>query len=73
MATSFKGGWKNPLLTVNLLEDPGPQPSLTQGLRFGAVMAHRQHSMDSRTGDARNFRRSNPSGNKARVGRQGRP
>jgi hypothetical protein len=69
MATSFKGGWKPPLLTVNLLEDPGTQPSLSQGLRLGAMMAHRQTCMDARTGDARNFRRSLPTGNKARVGR----
>jgi hypothetical protein len=68
MATSFKGGWRNPLLTVNLMEDLKAQPSLTQGLRLGAVMAHRQTCMDVRTGDARNARRANPAGNKARVG-----
>jgi hypothetical protein len=67
MATAFRGGWKNPLLTTNLMEDPLPQPSLTQGLRLGTRMAHRQHSMDGRTGDARNIRRSNPTGNPARV------
>jgi hypothetical protein len=67
MATSFKGGWKNPLLTVNLMEDPLPQPSLTQGLRLGVGKAHRQQIHGG--SEFRNFRRSIPLGNRARVGK----
>jgi hypothetical protein len=69
MATGSRGGWSNPLLTINLMNDPKAQASLSQGLRLGAMMAHRQTCMDRRTGDARNLRRSIALGHKARVGR----
>jgi hypothetical protein len=64
-----RGGWKNPLLTDNTLADPKAQPSLSEGLRAGVQMAHRQLSQDPvRTGDARNFRRSLPLGGQAKPG-----
>lgn len=71
MATGYRGGWSEPLITENLMKDVGVggQPSLSQCLRLGAMGAHRNLMRDDRQGDGRNFRRSQPV-QAARVGRQ---
>ena len=61
----FRGGWKPPLLTINLMADPLPQPSLSESLQLGAGKAHRQ---ELNGGDEnRNFRRDLPTGRKYLV------
>lgn len=58
MAAGHRGGWSYTLPTENILKDPRPQPSLSEGLRLGVGKAHRQqvHGGD----EFRNFRRSTP-------------
>lgn len=65
MANASKGGWANPLTTVNLMADLHEQRSLSEGLRAGIGKAHRQQVHGGQ--EFRNARRSNPMGDKARV------
>jgi len=58
MATGHRGGFKVTVQTVNLMADPLPQPSLSEGLALGVGKAHRQ---DVNGGvEFRNFRRTTP-------------
>lgn len=51
-----RGGWSYTLPTVNLMEDPREQPSLSQALQQGVGKAHRQ---DVWAGpEYRNYRRT---------------
>lgn len=77
MATSAsggaqRGGWSYTLKTQNLMKDPpASQPSLSEGLRMGAFMAHRRVNMVADVDpnvDNRNFRRSNPVGERQELG-----
>ena len=49
MASGFRGGWSWTLTTVNLMNNPGPQGSLSEDLRYGAFIAHRQFVTPPRT------------------------
>lgn len=65
MATGFKGGWSNTLQTISYMEDPQPQPSLTESLQLGVGKAHRQENLGGN--EFRNFRRTTPTGRKALI------
>jgi hypothetical protein len=66
MATGSRGGFATSLLAGNLLSNPMPQPSLSEGLRLGVAGAHRQQVHGGP--EFRNYRRSTPMGRKHRHG-----
>lgn len=57
MATGFRGGFGNTLVTENLMKDPESQASLSECLRLSVGQAHR--NLQAGIPEARNFRRSN--------------
>jgi len=52
----FRGGFGTNLTTVNLMDNPGEQNSLSEDFREGVGMAHRQ--LVGVEHDLRNFRRT---------------
>ena len=65
MATSLsggaqRGGWSWTLTTKNVMQDPQPQPSLSEDLRLSAGLAHRRQIYSGP--EFRSYRRSNPLG-----------